>query len=528
MVKGAGEAVFSTRPERDQRMRYFPALLLFFAAMAGPLAAAPLLPQPGQPPPTYTLDDCLQLALDRNPAILKAQHDIERTQGLIIEAKSALYPHVDLSGRIEERDDDLLDQGSDPTVQRFRDFWTIQLQVVQSLYSGGVNRQQIAIAKLEHEAALIQLQATIDGVLQQVKIATYAVVIDEAQLDAQRLTIKLLQNEGSRQKDLFDAGRTTRFNVLRTQVSLANQQTLLNGVQTDLTASQIALSQLLNIEWPKNQSPFNPPFRLQCSLDCPPLDKVKVEDFIALALARRPELQVMDREIDIAERKIKIDKAANLPRIDAYIADQQYRDQTLSSFNASQNGYAFGLLGTWDIFDGFSSRGQKIFDTATLDSQRVARDQLVLQIEGEVREAYARLLTAQATIQAQVANQKIAEESVKLARVSADSGYATLLDVLQATLDLTATRTDLIRARQLYLDAMADLEHSISLKFVDWPSNAAAIRADANATVAVPALGPSPEAAPTPAASAQPLAPPSEATPAPSPTPAPPPADLHP
>jgi outer membrane protein TolC len=236
----------------------------------------------------------------------------------------------------------------------------------------------------------------------------------------------------------------------------------------------------------------------------------------------------MDREIDIAERKIKIDKAANLPRIDAYIADQQYRDQTLSSFNASQNGYAFGLLGTWDIFDGFSSRGQKIFDTATLDSQRVARDQLVLQIEGEVREAYARLLTAQATIQAQVANQKIAEESVKLARVSADSGYATLLDVLQATLDLTATRTDLIRARQLYLDAMADLEHSISLKFVDWPSNAAAIRADANATVAVPALGPSPEAAPTPAASAQPLAPPSEATPAPSPTPAPPPADLHP
>jgi len=239
----------------------------------------------------------------------------------------------------------------------------------------------------------------------------------------------------------------------------------------------------------------------------------------------------MDREIDIAERKIKIDKAANLPRIDAYVADQQYRDQTLSSFNASQNGYAFGLLGSWDIFDGFSSRGQKIFDTATLDSQRVARDQLVLQIEGEVREAYTRLLTAQATIQAQVANQKIAEESVKLARVSADSGYATLLDVLQATLDLTASRSDLIRARQLYLDAMADLEHAISLKFVDWPSNTAAIRADTDATTAVPAFPPPPEAAPAPAspatsAAAPTLAPPVEAVPTPTPAAAPP--ALHP
>ena len=204
----------------------------------------------------------------------------------------------------------------------------------------------------------------------------------------------------------------------------------------------------------------------------------------------------MDRQIEIAQRKIKIDKADNVPHIDAYVADQQYRDQSLSSFNSSENSYAFGLLGTWDIFDGFAGRGQKIFDAATLDSQRVSRDQLELQIEGEVREAYARLLTAQATIQAQTSNQKIAEESVKLARVSADSGYATLLDVLQATLDLTAARTDLIRARQIYLDAMADLEHAISLKFVDWPGNTAAVRVDETTPVSAPALAPTPQPAP--------------------------------
>ena len=125
--------------------------------------------------------------------------------------------------------------------------------------------------------------------------------------------------------------------------------------------------------------------------------------------------------------------------------------------------------------------GQKVVDTASLGSQRISRESLQLQIENEVREAYARLLTAQATIKTEAANQKTAEESVKLARISAESGYATLLDVLQATLDLTSARTNLIRSRQLYLDALADLEHAVSLKFIDWPaSSGAAPESDAD------------------------------------------------
>jgi outer membrane protein len=463
-----------------------------FAALTWVLAAAlgvatPTLPQPGQRPPVYSLDDCLQLALDRNLAILKAQRDIERAQGLVITAKSTLYPQVGLNGRIEERNDDLFSQGTDPNAQRFRDYWTIQLQVIQSLYSGGVNRQRIAMAKLTHEAALIQLQATMNAILQQVKIAVYALVIDQAQVDAQNLTIKLLTEEQKRQKDLFDAGRTTRFNVLRTQVSLGNQQASLSQIQTDLTLQQIALSQLLNIEWSRTASPLQPPFLVEANLDCPPLGPIKVDDFIRLALARRPELQVLDRQIDIAQRQVKVDQAANVPRIDAYVADEQFRDQTVSSFNSSANGYSLGLLGSWDIFDGFAARGQTMTDTASLHSTEISRDQLKLQIENEVREAYARLLTANVTLQEQTDNQKVAEESVKLARISAESGYATLLDVLQATVDLTAARTDLIRSRQLYLDAQADLEHAVSLQFVDWPGNPAAADAEA-----APPLAPAP------------------------------------
>jgi outer membrane protein TolC len=433
------------------------------------LTAPPPLPQPGLPAPEYTLDECLQLALQRNPDILKAKRNIERAQGVIITAKATLYPQVTASGRIEERNDDLFSQGTDPTIQRFRDFWTVQLYVTQSIYSGGVNRQQIAIAKLQNEVALVQLRATIDDVLKNVKYAAYGIAVSQAEIGSGNQTVKLLQDEEKRQQALFDAGRTTRFNVLRTQVSLGNQQARLYQLRNNLVASQVSLSALLNIEWPRDQDADQPPFTIRETLDCPPVGNIQVDDFVALALARRPELEVIDHQIEIAERQIKIDKAALVPHVDAFVSDEEFR--------ASENNYGLGLLGTWNIFDGFASKGQAISDTASLNTTHINRDQTRLAIQNEVREAYSRLVSAQQSIQAQATNVKTAEESVRLAQVSADNGYATLLDVLQATLDLTAARGESIRTREIYLDALADLERAISLRFTDWPETVMDVKA---------------------------------------------------
>jgi outer membrane protein TolC len=456
------------------------ALVLPFAAT---LQAGPALPAPGQPTPTYTLNQCLQLALERNPDILRAQREIERTRGLIITAKSTLYPQVSLNGRVEERNDDLFSQGTDPTIQRFRDFWTVQLSVTQSLYSGGVNRQQIAISKLENEAALVQLGATVDQVLKKVKYAVYDIVVNQAQIDSGRQTVKLLNQEQSRQQALFDAGRTTRFNVLRTQVSLGNEQSRLYQLQNDLISSEISLSQLLDLEWPKDLAADAPPFLIHETLDCPPIGNIQVNDFVDLALSRRPELQVIDRQIEIGERRIKIDKAALLPRVDAFVSDEEFRDQNETSFQSNQNNYGVGLLGTWNVFDGFASKGQVESDTAALYTTHISRDETRLQIQNEVRDAYARLINAQKSIQSQAANVNTAEESVRLSQVSAENGYATLLDVLQATLDLTAARGEAIRTRELYLDALADLERAVSLKFTDWPETPMDVKADQNSAL---------------------------------------------
>jgi len=52
-------------------------------------------------PQTMTLQDCLDLALKQNPTILKAQQEIRRTQGVIVETRAPAVPQITASGNGE-------------------------------------------------------------------------------------------------------------------------------------------------------------------------------------------------------------------------------------------------------------------------------------------------------------------------------------------------------------------------------------------------------------------------------------------
>lgn len=429
------------------------------------LWSVPYLPQKGKTPPVYSLKDCLELGLQRNVDILKAEQEILRSQGVVISAKSVLYPHLSLSGRLEARNDDALSEGTNDRLQRFTDYWTVSVVATQSLYSGGANRQQIAIAKLKNSTALVQFRAVTDQILRKIRYAVYDIVVNQAQIEAQEKTTRLLADELVRQQQYFEAGKTTRFNVLRTQVSLSNQKAQLFQAQAQLVTSRLALAHLLNIEWAPEEA-ATPPFFIQEELSCPPLSG-NLDELTALALTRRPELEVLGHQIEIAERQIKVDKASNIPRLDAFAGYEVRRDRDQSSFDSSVNAGSVGFLGSWNIFDGFKGKGDAISSKAVLDSTKISLNSTRLQIQNEVRDAYERLKTAGLSVEVQGANIATAEDSVKLSQNSADAGYATLLDVLQATLDLTTARLEAIRAKQRYMKALADLQHAISLQLQD-------------------------------------------------------------
>src|SRR6266498_3302374 len=62
----------------------------------------------GQKVPTFTVDQAILTALQRNPALLNAEQEIKRTKGVIIEIRAQALPHITPAGTFEWTDPNLV------------------------------------------------------------------------------------------------------------------------------------------------------------------------------------------------------------------------------------------------------------------------------------------------------------------------------------------------------------------------------------------------------------------------------------
>src|SRR6266478_8930933 len=58
--------------------------------------------------PTFTLDQAILTALQRNPTLLIAEQEIKRTQGVIIQIRAQALPNITANGRFEWIDPNLI------------------------------------------------------------------------------------------------------------------------------------------------------------------------------------------------------------------------------------------------------------------------------------------------------------------------------------------------------------------------------------------------------------------------------------
>jgi len=58
--------------------------------------------------PTFTLDQAILTALQRNPTLLNAEQEIKRTKGVIIQVRAQALPQINVNGTFEWTDPNLI------------------------------------------------------------------------------------------------------------------------------------------------------------------------------------------------------------------------------------------------------------------------------------------------------------------------------------------------------------------------------------------------------------------------------------
>jgi outer membrane protein len=400
--------------------------------------------------PVYTLEQAVVLVQERNPDVLIARKKVMAARGGFIEARSGYLPSLSSNGLYDKR------QTQSETNLRQEDYNAI-VKLEQNLYTGGAVSSQVAIAQLNIAKANYDLQETTSRAIMEVRIAFNELLLNRAKVHVREDSVRVLDEELKSQQQNFTAGIVGKLNVQRAEVALANERPELFDTQTELKNSYLHLAELLGIDVPPGAQ--SPPFEISGELQYRP-NHPDLNDCLARADANRPAIKAREKDIQIEDRQHVLDRSATLPHVRAFSGYEVYSERDPDVGPEFNYGGVVGINATWNIFDGFATKGRMQATRARRQAAVQALAAARRSVASEVRGAFFDLQQAERVLENETQNVQTADESLDMAKGNFAAGLGTQLDVLQAASDVTRTRTTRLSAIYLHNVALARLAHA--------------------------------------------------------------------
>ncbi len=376
--------------------------------------------------------------LDQNRALLRAADED------VAAANSALKPILRWSADLSQAFGET--RSGSVALTRSADSLTASINLIGELllYDFGSTQYRIEAVK----ETVLATRETLRNVEQQVllrAVSAYMGVIEASEFVALRNNnLRLLTQELRAARDRFEVGEVTRTDVALAEAQLAQARSGLAGAEGNLLSA---------IEEYKN-AVGHAPGALAPPPNLPNLDG-NIEAAKGLAVRRHPLMISAQHQVAAAELQIKSNEAAMSPTIKLqgqYGLSETYGDDTYShtgrvGVNVGQTIYQGGAL---------SSAVRR--SMAQRDAQRANLHVVRGNIQQSVGDAYARLLSARAQLEATDGQIRAARIAFRGVREEATLGARTTLDVLDAEQALLDAESAQVSARSvLYIAAYAVL-----------------------------------------------------------------------
>ncbi len=403
-----------------------------------------------------SLADTLNIALAQNATILKAKNDLEASHGIVVQTRAIALPQLQATGKYTDNEITLI--GSAPFPVPHQD-WNAGIQISQAIYEGGKLRAAIRAARATDQQAVAQYDTVVADTLLNVRLAYYDVLLTAQQIIVHEASVNLLQKELDDQQNRFDAGTVPHFNVLRAEVSVANERPNLIRARNQHRIAKNNLANLLGYNLPRAVWE-NLPLNLTDNFDTAPWNVV-LPDAIQQALTRRTELLALRKQIELQQLNIVNAKSGYKPTVQLFAGYDWENNGFSTDVGNDLDGWNAGAQMSWNLFDGLLTHGKVIQARAQFDHAKTDLADQSRQIELAVRTAYSDFIEARETLESQEKVQEEAEEALREANARAGAGTGTQLDVLDAETSLTQARTTRVQALHDYSAARARLERAI-------------------------------------------------------------------
>jgi len=410
-----------------------------------------------------SLSDALELAKRNNNDLQVSILQLERSKSVLREAQASLLPSVDLSADVTNS----RSVGSTLAVDQARKTnplvedapsntaFSGTAQVTYDIYTSG--RRYGAIKEAEERIRVQELD--IDRLSEEIRLNVSRAYYDLQQADENvRISQSAVENAQASLKDavaLERAGVGTRFDVLRSQVNLANSQQDLTSALSQQQISRRQLAPLLNLSQSASISAADP-------VKLAGLWQHPLEQSIILAYQNRPELEqnLAQRNISEAQRKQALATLGpQISLVGRYNLLDQFDDGTSVS-----DGYSVGVQATFSLYDGGAAKARAAQSTANIAIAETQFSEQKNQIRFQVEQAFYNQSSNLDNVQTSNVALEQAKESLRLARLRFQAGVGTQTDVINAENDLTRSEGNRIRAILDYNRALTELQRFVTYK----------------------------------------------------------------
>ncbi len=420
-------------------------------------------------PSSYNLDKAINYALDNNPDLQIASERIGQAQAQLGEAWSAFYPQVTarvgylvsnnpaqvFSMMVAQREftsSSIANINHPGYRQNFRPEITGRI----SLYRGGQDYETTKIANLGVEAADLERSSLRNALVQAVTSSYYSYLAAmEAEKVAQN-SITAVNSQLGQTRKRFNAGTVLRSEVLSLEVKLAEAQEARIKAANGIELAKSSMTTLLGLPAGQDFS-IAPASILTTATQAKPF-----KDLLAQALSQRPEIQAAATQIEIASHQVQNEKAAYLPKVDAFVSYGQ--DNQNPGYSLAKDNVTAGVQVEVDLFSGFRTKQRVSAAERKLAEAREQDRKIRLAIEQELQAAYLKLEEALARLKVTEAAVTSAEEALRLVNVQRQAETVTVTRYIEAQSAANQAHANTVAAHYDALTAQAALKKALG----DW------------------------------------------------------------
>lgn len=394
------------------------------------------------------------LALENNPQVGMAAKRVEQAKARVREASSGKAPVLSASALYQKtfHEPQYPLVTNDPLLvgyasAGFRETWKTALSLSWLVYSGGAVESGIKAAGFAAEAAEAEAQRTAQVVAHGAKSAFFELQRARARSvvagEASRLALDHLANVEA----LYRNGVVAKNELLRAEVAVSDAKLNLiraeSGIEVAFSALERAVGTAVKDKY---------------SLPEPQEEPSPVEmpgDPLAEALAERPEFRALESSVRSAKAMAAAARGEKGPSVflqgEAFSVGQSFYPDAADDWRIS-------VVAQWTLYDGGKARARRDEALALAGELLQRVEDLKNGVGLEVSVATLDLRSALQRLEVARSQVALAEEDhrVAVARYAAQVG--TNIDVHQARVALTLSRTQLVDAVYDALKARSDME----------------------------------------------------------------------